>query len=579
MSETPSRTLSLVLGPMPLHARPDAVLAAGPWCFAGLEDFFPRWEEEFTFAPDILSDRAEEDQCIREAEALAADAVPALAQRLAPGTELSPAYWETLLAPHAITVAKLLVQHWHLARAMVRDWADLPLQVELLPEDCSFRFGEDADVVLHGALNPKASHWVLSLLLRSMLPQAWTAVEGAKVEEVWQTPKPAGLKARLRGFLRSRMLALPFPVMKGMTARQALAFSSALRHPSRTEDRSRSLAGSFSSQAQGLALDIPKAALAVFEAFLPESIRCLRHPKTLSPMAKPRVRAASILLYEDARYRQDLARWRGRGGRLLCVQHGGNYGQMRRICAMEMVEYSQHAFATWGWTAYDGALGAASGTGNFLPLPHPQLARQKDSWRRASDEMIFVGTEMPTVAYQLDSHPTPAQFIQYREDKQWFLEALGPEVRKQTLYRPYFKVPGTLEDAEWIIPRFPQVRLCQGPLGPQILGCRLLCLDHHGTTLLEAMAAGIPTLCYWNPAFWPVTPDFDELLGDMASLGMWHASAELCAEKVREVWDDPAAWWHSESVQAVRRRFLARFANLPEDPGEDKAWLDCLRSL
>ncbi|MBR4746545.1 MAG: hypothetical protein IK061_04000, partial [Desulfovibrio sp.] len=321
MSETPSRTLSLVLGPMPLHARPDAVLAAGPWCFAGLEDFFPRWEEEFTFAPDILSDRAEEDQCIREAEALAADAVPVLAQRLAPGTELPPAYWETLLAPHAITVAKLLVQHWHLARAMVRDWAGLPLQVELLPEDCSFRFGEDADVVLHGALNPKASHWVLSLLLRSMLPQAWTAVEGAKVEEVWQTPKPAGLKARLRGFLRSRMLALPFPVMKGMTARQALAFSSALRHPSRTEDRSRSLAGRFSSQAQGIKLDIPKAALAVFEAFLPESIRCLRHPKTLSPMAKPRVRAASILLYEDARYRQDLARWRGRGGRLLCVQH------------------------------------------------------------------------------------------------------------------------------------------------------------------------------------------------------------------------------------------------------------------
>ncbi|MBQ2516622.1 MAG: hypothetical protein II543_05110, partial [Desulfovibrio sp.] len=133
--------------------------------------------------------------------------------------------------------------------------------------------------------------------------------------------------------------------------------------------------------------------------------------------------------------------------------------------------------------------------------------------------------------------------------------------------------------AEWIIPRFPQVRLCQGPLGPQILGCRLLCLDHHGTTLLEAMAAGIPTLCYWNPAFWPVTPDFDELLSDMATLGMWHASAELCAEKVREVWDNPAAWWHSEAVQAVRRRFLARFANLPEGPGEDKAWLDCLRSL
>ena len=57
----------LVLGPMPLKAAPQTHIAAGPWCFAEREDFFPDWEENYLFAPDPLLDRNEEDRLIREA--------------------------------------------------------------------------------------------------------------------------------------------------------------------------------------------------------------------------------------------------------------------------------------------------------------------------------------------------------------------------------------------------------------------------------------------------------------------------------------------------------------------------------
>ena len=66
----------LVLGPMPLKAAPQTHIAAGPWCFAEREDFFPDWEENYLFAPDPLLDRNEEDRLIREAETLAADVIP-----------------------------------------------------------------------------------------------------------------------------------------------------------------------------------------------------------------------------------------------------------------------------------------------------------------------------------------------------------------------------------------------------------------------------------------------------------------------------------------------------------------------
>ena len=80
----------LVLGPMPLKAAPQTHIAAGPWCFAEREDFFPDWEENYLFAPDPLLDRNEEDRLIREAETLAADVIPRLSGELQPDTPLLP---------------------------------------------------------------------------------------------------------------------------------------------------------------------------------------------------------------------------------------------------------------------------------------------------------------------------------------------------------------------------------------------------------------------------------------------------------------------------------------------------------
>lgn len=79
----------------------------------------------------------------------------------------------------------------------------------------------------------------------------------------------------------------------------------------------------------------------------------------------PRLRVANVLAYEDAAYRQTLALWRGRGHRLMYVQHGSDYGQVRCLTEVEMVEYAQHAFATWV-----GAATRAAGA-TFCPCPTP----------------------------------------------------------------------------------------------------------------------------------------------------------------------------------------------------------------
>ena len=185
---------------------------------------------------------------------------------------------------------------------------------------------------------------------------------------------------------------------------------------------------------------------------------------------------------------------------------------------------------------------------------------------------------MAAFAYRLDSHPTPLQLVEYREDKEWFFEALGPDLQARTLYRPYFPLPGCLEDAAWLLPRMPRLKLCTGPLLPHLLSCRLLVLDHHGTSLLEAMAANVPMVLYWNRAHWPLTPEGEALLDDLAAAGIWFPTAEEAAVQARRIWPAAADWWQSPDIQAARRRFCDAQARLSHGK-EVPLWTQTLKAL
>lgn len=140
------------------------------------------------------------------------------------------------------------------------------------------------------------------------------------------------------------------------------------------------------------------------------------------------------------------------------------------------------------------------------------------------------------------------------------LEDLPRRLHDKILYRPHFDAPGALDDAPWLLPRFPHVRLCSGPLEARMLTCALMVLDHHGTTLLQALAANVPTIAYWDRSIWPMTDEALARLDLLAEAGIWQPSAEAAAAKVREVWDNPARWWLDERVQSARRAFCREHA-------------------
>lgn len=543
---------TLSLGLMPAGATPESHLAAGPWCFCGQEAAFPGWSESFAFAPEPLADASGVPRAARAAQYLCVKLIPEAASLLCPEPAiLPPEYWQVLLAPWLIDLASQLVERALRSQALIAMWGNEELSVPVLPQDCEFEFASEQDFTLRGDLGVAYNHWLFSRLLEISWPEKWRRVELEAVQP--ESPQASGWRDRGKKLLRRFALALPFPVMKGMKPLQALELSAALGHPCHIPDGSLDMRTVFNYPEELAEITLPDDLAPILEKSLPASIKRLTHKAVTRSVGKPRLRVASIVAQEDSAYRQRLARWKAMGNRIAHCQHGGNYGMVRIPCSAEISEYSQDAFFTWGWIRQGNA------RGNFLPLPSIQLSGERDSWQ-GGENLIFTGAEMAAYPYRLDSRPTPLQFVRYRQAKADFFRELGPTLRAKTLYRPYFALPGVLEDASWLLPHFPELRLCEGPLLPQIQRCRLLVLDHHGTTLLEAMAAGIPVICYWNRDYWPICVEGENLLAALEAAGIWQKDAVTAARHVKEIWQDVRVWWNSEKVSKARKIFSSQQA-------------------
>lgn len=559
----------LVLGQMPDGAAPETHLAAGPWCFCGVEQKFPHWESLFTFAPEPLAAPGALPAAARAAQTLCIKLIPQVAALLdSKKAELPPAYWQVLLSPWLMDLSSQLVDRALRARAMLAKWAVEAIEVDLLPADCQFSFRDEQDFTLRGALGLQFNHWLFSRLLEPALPSDWTVNRLNAISETPARARP-GFGACLRGAVHKLSHRLAFPRLKNMSLATALKLSSALRHTCAGPDHSLDIDGVFDFSADLAQIALPEDLLPIIRPCIPESLIALAHSPCTKNAASPRLRVAGPESYENAAYRQQLAIWRSQGDRLAYIQHGANYGAVETPCTAAVVEYSQDIFFTWGWQTQGCA------RSNFVPMPALQLLPEAE-WKLGQG-LVFVGTEMSAYGRRLDSHPTPLQYVAYRKDKAEFFAELGQNLQENSIYRPYFPLPGVLEDAAWLLPQFPALRLCEGPLLPHLLNCRLLVLDHPGTTFLEAMAYNIPVVAYWNRSYWPFVPEAAILLDALEQAGIWYASPQAAARQVNRIWNKAQEWRDSSPVAFARKLFCEHQAL--RSPDAIAEWAKLLKTL
>jgi hypothetical protein len=460
------------------------------------------------------------------------------------------------------------------------------LRVEIAP-DFAFSFQNSLDFMLRGVQDIHFNHCVYSRILESASPANWELCKTESGFPQKQSPQngPAqnsSLRQGLRNFLRRALLYLPFPPCKGFGLGESLLLSLAvLLNKHNKADASLDFSLYVSDPPQW----IFPAEQIIRRCLPPALAQCLENApgqylltdfrqKKLSPP----LRGMSPVYSQDDAYCLHLGALRAKGCRLFSIQHGANYGNLKSLGGLPF-EYSQHAFFTWGWSEQPGA------PANSRPLPHPSLAALTGAHRENEAALILVGTEMSSFSYRLKSRPQSGALPAYRRAKITFLRAVQSAAPPglNLFYRPYFKVAGGLEDAAHVLDRTPGVHLCSGDLTQRMLGCRLLVLDHYGTTLHCALAADVPTLAFWRREDWGMDERSEETLDALRAAGIILANPEEAAAKALAVWDRIGDWWKQSEVQAARRLWLRRYADIGDPdhpPGQRellRIWFKALR--
>lgn len=270
----------------------------------------------------------------------------------------------------------------------------------------------------------------------------------------------------------------------------------------------------------------------------------------------PRVFLTLAGLYFDELAKFLAAELTERKGRIISLQHGGGYGIALMTGAEALERTISDRFYCWGWAGQENDL-------RLLNLPAPKLSVRPRppgiSGRR--HPILLVGTSHPRYLYRFQSSPMGTQWEAYIQATGEFLQELGPSWRTEVLYRGYVREYG------WRFPlklaeRFPD--LTTDPHARsfrfQLQRCRMAVFDHPDTPFLEAMAANVPTILFFDPRLWEqreaARPYFDAL----RAAGIVHDFPQSAAKQVKAVYPQVDDWWFSHEVQHSRERFASHFA-------------------
>ena len=247
------------------------------------------------------------------------------------------------------------------------------------------------------------------------------------------------------------------------------------------------------------------------------------------------------------------------GSHLVIVQHGGNFGVAKWNFFEEHQVAISDKFLTWGWD--DPKNKKIIAFGNVKALGSNQTFDE-------SGGLLIIGLSMPLFSYHMYSVAISAcQWTSYFNDQVTFVSSLNKKIRINTLFRMAAPDYGCGQEDRWKDKKNQLVIVVEDsssrPLTDSISESRLVVSTYNATTFLETMAMDVPTVVFWNPEHWELRGTAKSYFDDLRDVGILHYSSESASRHVNNVWLDVGAWWKSEAVQKVRRKFCLRYSHIP----------------
>ena len=548
---------TLFLSTVPESFDPTRHAALGPWCFIGAESVYPDWEKLPFAEPFATKDQWAQatSDCHALVEWLVKDWTGKMNARH--GRDYSNRFWRILLLDFLIiSVQGLWYRYLYMADFAKRN-EGRTFAVVLPGNETDWRIA-DLKAFFRVFTSAAFDQWMSSLLVGIALPGDWPRrreghIDGYVPPPVDNAPSDRESQGgRLARRIFGRLAVNAVPGMR--IAKIPLSLFAALLPrggPAKTYYRT-------PAAAPGV---FPQPFLDILERFLLATLpRSLTdgftelETKSRRHAYYPRRLLIDVAASPDDGLRMIAAQAHEAGEKLVSIQHGGWYGIARTTQRGALTEYPYHGFISWGWRAQEDI------AGNFMALPSLALHRIADKHRQRNGSVILVGANLTLRHSRIGWMPKLAHTLDCRRQRLTFIGALEESPAAALVYRPYLRKLREIEDEDFLARHYPGVPSLDGDLTEAMLECRLLILDHPGSTMLSALAANVPTIGYWDPAAWPLCRQAKDLFAELVERGIVFADARLAAQQVNRIWPDVGGWWSGRDIQDLRRRWCRQFA-------------------
>jgi putative transferase (TIGR04331 family) len=297
-----------------------------------------------------------------------------------------------------------------------------------------------------------------------------------------------------------------------------------------------------------------------------EDYQLLRHDPRLKDFSKnPKIIFTSNAFWFDDVFKAYMAAASEAGARIVIGQHGGVFGTAEHSASEDHQLEIADRFISYGWTRA-GFESKIVQVGNFKTSGLTLNRSPKPT------KALVVLTAAPSYPRFATGGPmTDSEWRSYVTQQVDFVQRLQDEARSKILLRLKPNAFGLDQVAPWngVVPE-SSMNLGVGGLDGLLGESELVIVTYEGTTHLDTLHLGIPTVILLDRNIWPLRAEARPLYERLEAAKILFYDSHDAADHVQEILTTGVEqWWSSEATQATVRDFCQVFSapisNVPRE--------------
>lgn len=544
------------MGQIPDNFDPYVHIPISPGCFIGREHVYPNFENlEYI---NIFTDKKELKYFDELTSKEALSWVNIIAKKYNPleFDKHSFLFWKTIYFPWLGYMIPWIYRRQLLVGKTIRKYKDESLLVKLFDKKTSIYAKDEAELLKKCIKSTFGDEWLSSYMMLQQAPSNWII---RSKEVIASEPNGKELAPGIKKVIKARTINIftkifyrsngvyGFNLLNALFFHLLFSFKPAVKVTKKIEE-------DYKSKIKW-EFDI----LDILDAFIPNNLKNIAvEIENTRSFKQGKLINFSNSLYYNLNKKIEAANCYEKGEIVITTQHGGhNYGSSLTFDYNKYIEFDSDYFISWGNKYYKGVKMA-----NFLPLPSPLLSKFLNKHKSRNNKVIVVGTDMSIFPTRFGI--SGLDVLKYREEKLKLLCNLTKVIELRNLYyKPYPQQKSSLKDDVFFSTKIPGLKILNTNLHDELQKCKLLILDHPGTTWNIAMAMNTPIICCWKREHRPFNEEADIFLDRFKKLGLFFENTEEAAKilnlLIRE-YGDLTVWWNQKEIQDLRKDWMNIYA-------------------